>query len=183
MVYHPLEDSFLLQKWVAKFSKGKRVLDMGTGSGIQAITAFEAGAEKVIGADLDSKSVIKAGKNANARNARIEFRQSNLFSNIRSDEKFDLIIFNPPYLPYDENLPGDIDLSGGEVGNELSIEFLKQARDYLENGGFILLISSSISNPFEIFSNAESLGYVYEILEDTTLNMETLYCVKFELSE
>jgi len=46
-----------------------------------------------------------------------------------------------------------------------------------------LLISSSISNPFEIFSNAESLGYVYEILEDTTLNMETLYCVKFELSE
>lgn len=181
MVYKPHEDSFLMQKWVAKKSKNKIVLDMGTGSGIQAITAFESGAKKVLAVDIDSKALIEARKNAIQHNALIEFRGSDLFTNISDKEKFELIIFNPPYLPYDKNLPGDVDLSGGEVGNELSLKFLQKARDYLTENGTILLILSSISDPFYTFAQAKSLGYEYQVLDELTMNMETLYCVEFKI--
>ena len=181
MVYEPLEDSFLMQKWVSKLSNNRIVLDMGTGNGIQAITAYEAGAKKILAVDIDDKSLREARRNAIQRSALIEFRGSDLFSNINENERFDLIIFNPPYLPYDPNLPNGIDLSGGEVGNEMSIEFLKQARIHLNEKGKILLILSSISDPFQTFAEARSLGYKYRILDEQTLNMETLYCVKFKL--
>ena len=156
---------------------------MGTGNGIQAITAFEAGASRVVAVDIDPEAIKTAKQNSTKKNAVIDFRVSDLFSNIKKSEKFDLIIFNPPYLPKDEDSNIDVDLTGGEIGNELSIEFLKQAKDYLSENGFILLISSSISDPFEIFSNAKIMGYDYEIVEDVTLNMETLYCVKFKPSQ
>ncbi len=179
MVYEPLDDSFLLQKWVAKLSKDKEVLDMGTGNGIQAITAFENGAKRVVAVDIDPKAIDVAKANAAARGAKIRFIVSDLFSKVDKDEKFDLIIFNPPYLPYSEDLPNDIDLVGGKVGNELSIRFLKEAKNFLKEGGFVLLICSSISEPYEIFSTAKEYGYDVEVLEDETINMETLYCVKF----
>ena len=75
MIYDPEEDSFLLQKFVKKYSKGL-VLDMGTGSGIQAVTASE-NADKVIGLDI-SKEVIKYCKK-NIKTKNIEFFKSNLF--------------------------------------------------------------------------------------------------------
>ncbi|MBN1924043.1 MAG: methyltransferase [Nanoarchaeota archaeon] len=183
MVYEPLEDSFLLQKWVSKLCKDKVVLDMGTGSGIQAITAFQAGAKRVVAADLDREAILEAGKNFKAKNMPIRLVESDLFSNIDDNEKFDIIIFNPPYLPYDENLVGDVDLSGGEIGNELSIRFLSEAVKHLNPEGFILLILSSVSDPFGTFAESKALGYDYIILEEVNLNMESLYCAKFFLRE
>lgn len=180
MVYEPLEDSFLMQRWVERLVDGKSVLDVGTGSGIQAITAYNSGAKKVVAVDIDKKAIVEAKANAKAKNVVIDFRVSDLFNNIAAGEKFDIIIFNPPYLPADDALKNEgVDLSGGEIGNELGIKLLKFAKKYLTNKGFILLICSSLSNPFGTFNEAKLLGYNYEILEDLTLNMETLYCVKF----
>jgi release factor glutamine methyltransferase len=180
MVYSPREDCYLLKKWVSILSKGKKVLDMGTGSGIQAIAARAGGAARVLGVDKNKKAVELCKKNAEAAGfADIEFKHSDLFLEV--NENFDLIIFNPPYLPSEEHLSisKDYDLVGGEKGNELSIEFLKKAIEYLKDKGCILLICSSLSNPFEIFNYAKSFGYDYEILEEMRLDFETLYCVKF----
>ena len=127
MIYEPAEDSFLLQNFVKKYAKGI-VLDMGTGSGIQAKTAsFKA--DLVIGLDI-SKDVIKYCEK-NSKGSNIYFFKSNLFqifednfvyydkvdnkfevyekSRVENREKrrllvnkqikFDLIIFNSPYLP------------------------------------------------------------------------------------
>ncbi|MFA5303614.1 MAG: HemK2/MTQ2 family protein methyltransferase [Candidatus Nanoarchaeia archaeon] len=184
MVYSPREDSYLLKKWVSKLSKDKKVLDMGTGSGIQAIAAKASGAVIILGVDKNKKAVILAKKNAKeAGFSDIEFKHSDLF--LAVNEKFDLIVFNPPYLPNEEHLDigKDYDLVGGEKGNELSIEFLKQAVEYLNPKGCVLLICSSISDPFEIFSYAESFGYGYKILEELRLDFETLYCVKLWVKE
>ncbi|MFA5333491.1 MAG: HemK2/MTQ2 family protein methyltransferase [Candidatus Nanoarchaeia archaeon] len=184
MVYSPREDSYLLKKYVANYCKGKKVLDMGTGSGIQAIAAKAGGAARVLGVDKNKKAVILAKKNAKlAGFADIEFKFSDLF--LAVNEKFDLIVFNPPYLPNEEHLDisKDYDLIGGEKGNEVSIEFLKQAKEYLNPKGCVLIICSSISDPFEIFSYAESFGYSYEILEEFRLDFETLYCVKLWVKE
>jgi release factor glutamine methyltransferase len=184
MVYSPREDSYLLKNWVAKLSKGKKVLDMGTGSGILAITARTIGAIRVLGVDKNKNAVKLAKSNAKKIGFEdIEFKYSDLFFAV--NEKFDLIIFNPPYLPIEEHLTmdSDYDLVGGKKGNELSIEFLKQAVEYLKPKGFVLLICSSLSDPFEIFNYAKSFGYEYKILEEMRLNFETLYCVKFFIKE
>lgn len=179
MVYEASEDSFLLQRWVERLCPGKSVLDMGTGTGIIAITAARSGARRVVALDIDKFAIEQAKIAAKLKNVNVDFRVSDLFSSILEGETFDIIVFNPPYLPKDERLQGDVDLTGGEVGNELSVRFLKEAKTYLTKSGFILLICSSISNPLGTFNEAKAIGYDYEIIEELGLNLETLYCVKF----
>ena len=57
---------------------------------------------------------------------------SDLFENIKG--KFDLIIFNPPYLPEDSEEPEDSEIAttGGVKGNEIILRFLKEAKEYIE---------------------------------------------------
>ena len=97
-LYKPREDSFLLAEEIRKYisslkDKNIKVLDLGTGSGIQAETCMQAGIPKqnIITSDIN-KDAIK-----NLKTKGFASIHSNLFSNIK--RKFDLIIFNPPYLP------------------------------------------------------------------------------------
>ncbi len=138
-MYEPREDSYLLEKEVKRFAIGN-VLDIGTGSGIQALAA--AGCRKVrsvLAVDID-RGVIEACK-AGIRNAKITFLQSDLFSNVKG--KFDTIIFNPPYLPLDQ-VP-NIALDGGKHGYELTKRFLDSADEHLKTEGKILLLISSLT--------------------------------------
>src|SRR3989338_2565592 len=57
MIYEPKEDSFLLEKEVKDYSRGKVVLDMGAGSGILGIAALKSGAKSVVFADVDEEPV------------------------------------------------------------------------------------------------------------------------------
>jgi len=103
MIYKPAEDSYLLKGQLKNYIKpGMKILDMGTGSGIQAIEAKKLGAE-VLAADINPESIEPLKK------LNINAIQSDLFSNIK--EKFDLIIFNPPYLPEDPREPEDSKLA------------------------------------------------------------------------
>lgn len=139
MIYEPAEDSYLLQEQVKKYvKKGMKVLDMGTGSGIQALTALEKGAE-VTAADINPECV------EHLKKLGIQTIQSDLFQNITGS--FDLIIFNPPYLPLDPREPKDSQLSttGGKKGSETLNKFLKQARSHLKENGKILIVISSLT--------------------------------------
>ena len=97
MIYEPGEDSFLLAKYVEKFAKGN-VLDIGTGSGVQAENALKF-SKDVLAVDIDKKAVSYVKKRG------VKAKVSDLFSNVKG--KFDLIIFNPPYLP-DEELEDEL---------------------------------------------------------------------------
>ena len=77
MIYKPREDSFLLQKQVKKFAEG-RVLDMGTGSGVQAITAAES-AEYVLAVDVNPEAVECARKKG------LNVIQSDLFESVKGE--------------------------------------------------------------------------------------------------
>ena len=92
MIYIPQEDSFLLAKFVREYAKGK-VLDVGCGSGILIEAALEK-TKDVIGVDIDKESL------EYCKSKKLNVIYSDLFSNVKG--KFDLIIFNPPYLPEDE---------------------------------------------------------------------------------
>lgn len=136
MLYEPAEDSFLLQEQVRKYAKGK-VLDLGTGTGIQALTALEK-TKKVLAADINPEAVNHCKK------LGIKAIKSNLFQNIKG--KFDLIIFNPPYLPDDNlNLEDDKNYIGGGKGSEILEKFFSQAKKHLNKNGKILIVFSSLT--------------------------------------
>lgn len=173
MVYLPAEDSYLLQKWVEKLARGN-VLDMGTGTGIQAFTAAKK-ADKVIAVDVDPKA-IEYCNNAFHTFKNVEFKESELFSNV--DGKFDVIIFNPPYLPeskYDKN----IDVTGGKLGWETIESFLKEAKNHLKSKGFILMVFSSYTNKDKVLEIAENNKYKPKILQKKHISFEDLYVYQF----
>lgn len=164
MIYEPREDSYLLQKYVLNFAKGK-VLDMGTGSGIQAETALKK-TKNVLAIDIDPE-VVKYIKSK-----KINIIQSDLFSNVKG--KFDLIIFNPPYLPDDKQVK-DIALDGGKKGYELLERFLIQAKNYLKKDGKILILFSSLTKKNKVDKILKDNGYTFELLETQKLFFEELY--------
>lgn len=137
LIYQPAEDSYLLEKYVSKLAKNKSFLDMGAGSGIQSTAAIKANASSVLAADI-SQEVIK-----NLKKKKIPCIKSDLFKNIKG--KFDIIAFNPPYLPEDkrEDKESQLATTGGKRGDEITLKFLRQSVKHLNPGGFILLIVSS----------------------------------------
>ncbi|MBI2129048.1 methyltransferase [Candidatus Woesearchaeota archaeon] len=142
-MYEPQEDSLLLQEYVKKHAFGM-VLDVGAGSGIQAIEAAKKKVvKKVIAADIQ-KDVVDYLK-SKIKNKKIIAKQSDLFSNIKN-MKFDTIIFNPPYLPSDLKVK-DITIEGGKKGYEVIERFLSKANNYLKKDGIILMVFSSLTKP------------------------------------
>ncbi len=138
-VYEPSDDSFMLARTVKKFARGK-VLDMGTGSGIQAETAaLSKDVTSVLGVDIDREAIESCRKNI--PNGIVSFMKSNLFSEVK--EKFDTIIFNPPYLPKGHDGIEDLALIGGKRGWETIDSFIRTAGNYLNTNGKILLLFSS----------------------------------------
>jgi release factor glutamine methyltransferase len=138
-VYDPREDSFLLEKELIKYIKKYKpnsVLDLGTGTGIQAIAAKKNGVKTVVAADINPEAILCAKKNS--KNLDIDFIQSDLFSNIY--EKFNLIVFNTPYLPSEP--PLDPQWSGGKKFIE---KFLKESKKHLSPNGTVIFVHSSKS--------------------------------------
>lgn len=168
MIYSPREDSHLIAKEVSKYSREKKVLDMGTGSGILAKTAQKSGAKSVLASDINPEAVQEA------KNQGIPSIPSNLFSKIKGE--FDLITFNPPYLPKDSREPKDAELtnSGGKRGDELIIKFLKQAPKHLTHEGIILLLVSSLTPKNKITLLLKKLNLNYSILSSQKLFFEEL---------
>jgi release factor glutamine methyltransferase len=180
MIYSPAEDSYLLEKEVKKFSKNKRVLDIGSGSGIQAVAAINSGAKSVIATDIDKESLVHIRKIVKDNEYNIKIIKSNLFQNIKG--KFDLVIFNPPYLPLDDNEDKRSQLitTGGKMGDEITIKFLKQANNRLNNGGTILLLLSSLTPKDKILKLLSKNKMKHKIIASEKLFMEFLEVWKID---
>ena len=164
MIYEPSDDTFLLAEQVKKLVQGK-VLDLGTGSGYLAEIAIKKGCQ-VLAADINLECVTYCN------NKGIKTIQSDLFSDIK--DKFDYIIFNPPYLPEDENEDGESKLvtTGGKKGNEIIIKFFEQVKSYLNQNGQILILVSSLTPDVEkIF---KSNKFKYKLLSSKKLFFEEL---------
>ncbi len=168
MVYTPAEDSYLLEEQVKIFSKNKKVLDMGSGSGIQAKAAIQGGAKSVLAADINKKVI------AQLKKQKIRAVQSDLFNNVSG--KFDLIVFNPPYLPEDEREDKEsaLETTGGISGDEITLRFLIQSVNYLEKHGNILILLSSLTPKSKINQVIKMLNLKKTKISEKKLFMETL---------
>ena len=139
-IYEPREDSTMLEKHVRQYTKGK-VLDIGTGSGIQAIAAAQnKNVKSVLATDIQKEVVEYCKKNI--KNKKIRFLQSDLFDNVK--DRFETIIFNPPYLPQELKLK-DLTIEGGKKGYEVIERFLNNVNNFLKPDGTILIVFSSLT--------------------------------------
>ena len=147
-IYLPAEDSFLLlkvlEKEISKLIKKNQhpqFLEIGSGSGIILETVQKLGVQRehIYGADINQEAV------KHCQSLGFNCIYSNLFENVEG--KFDIIVFNPPYLPKDSREPVDSRLAttGGFSGSEIINEFLKQAENYLKENGRIFLLTSSLT--------------------------------------
>ncbi len=145
------ETEILVRKAVEIIEKYgfKSVLDMCTGSGIIACMIAKLTASTVIGSDISTEAIEVAFKNMENLGLfnRALFRKSDLFSKIREDEKFDMIVSNPPYIPYSQKstiqkevtFEPDIALyTRDSDGLEFYKRIISEAPVYLNNGGFLM---------------------------------------------
>jgi release factor glutamine methyltransferase len=124
-----------------------RILDIGTGSGILAVTlALETGAQ-TYATDLSSKALAIAGGNASKLGAHCGFAQCDLGSAF-ADGSFDLIVSNPPYIESAEigTLQREVRewepreaLDGGASGLEIYARLIPEAARLLRPGGWLIL--------------------------------------------
>jgi release factor glutamine methyltransferase len=154
-VYEPAEDSFLFAENLP-VGTGGRVVDMGTGCGILGVIAATK-ADEVVAVDINPYAVRCAKENAELNHVaeKMSFVQGDLFSSIRAGERFDLVLFNAPYLPSDDE---DEDSwlarswTGGVSGRNVIDRFISGAPKHLEPNGEILLVQSTLSDVEETLS-------------------------------
>lgn len=124
------------------------MLDLCTGSGHLAILSSKfLNCNKVIASDICDKAIEIAKLNASLNNSKINVIQSNLFSKINKNSKFDIIISNPPYvlsknmkkLPDEYRKEPKIALDGGFEGISLVEKIINQAQNYLSKTGILIL--------------------------------------------
>jgi release factor glutamine methyltransferase len=172
-VYDPGEDSFmLLDAAVAEVRPGERVLEVGTGSGI--VSLFLKDRARVVATDVSPDA---------ARNARangVEVVRADLSHGICGP--FDVVIFNPPYLPTasDERLPSWLNnaFDGGPTGREVIARFLQDAGGLLPPCGRVLTVISSLTGIDEVTDMYRSHGFDVRKVSSMKVPFETLVVLK-----
>ena len=172
-VYQPESDTFLLLKAAMNEVKsGDRILEVGTGSGF--ISCELAKISGVIATDINPHAAHAA------HNAGIDVVRTDLFMGIRGP--FDLILFNPPYLPTrpEERMDDWLEyaLDGGESGRAVIERFFQNIGDILAPDGRILLLISSLTGPGEVQELFAGLGYSSGIVMQQVVEDEMLYVFK-----
>ena len=84
------------------FDRKVDILDIGTGSGCIAITLNKELDSNVTAVDISDKALDVARENNKINNTNVNFYKSDVFSNV--NDKYDVIISNPPYIAYDEKI-------------------------------------------------------------------------------
>ncbi|ACX73161.1 methylase [Methanocaldococcus vulcanius M7] len=178
-VYEPAEDTFLLLKNIVDV-ENKEVLEIGVGTGIISIACAKRGAKKVVGVDINPFAVNLALENAKLNNVNnVSFIKSDLFENVRGE--FDVILFNPPYLPTldEDKLEGNIDyaFNGGKSGREVLNRFLEEVGDYLKEGGVVQILQSSLTGEEETISMLKQLGFDVKVVDRLKIPFEELMVI------
>jgi HemK-related putative methylase len=209
-VYAPSDDTYLIIDYFNEcinenyfdgldIKKIKKILDMGTGTGIIALFLREVKkrvidfSPQIFASDILENSIKCAELNESSNNfeKNITFIQSDMFKKFPANLKnsFNVIIFNPPYLPslkYNKNerVKKGIDSSwnGGEKGFEIFIEFISQVKSFLDlsKNFYIYYISSSVVNIQSLIEQVEKYGFKNTILKKKHVFFEDIILNRLE---
>lgn len=145
------ETEILVRKAIEIINKNdlKAALDVGTGSGCIACMIAKYTDCRVIGLDISTDALNTALDNASRLNLfnKAIFRKSDIFSNVKPDESFDIIVSNPPYIPPSEkeNIQKEVTFdpenalyTTDEKGLEFYEKITSGAPKILNKGGYLL---------------------------------------------
>lgn len=141
----PRQDTEILVEEVLKVSKGKKILDICTGSGCIIISLDKlSDIESGLGVDISEKALTVARKNGKELDSKVTFMQSDIYSQITGT--YDIIVSNPPYIPSSDILTlmeevrvhePMIALDGEEDGLYFYKMICNHLKDFLVPGGYV----------------------------------------------
>ncbi|MEI8330843.1 MAG: HemK2/MTQ2 family protein methyltransferase [Methanomicrobiales archaeon] len=172
-VYQPEADTYLLLD-VARYEvkPGDRVLEIGTGSGL--ISRELALVTDVVATDINPHAALCV------RGLGVDVVRGNLFAGIRGI--FDLILFNPPYLPTqpEERIEDWLEyaLDGGESGRVVIERFAADVEGVLAPRGRILLLISSLTGLTEVTNLFLRYGFATWVAKEEIIEDEVLYVLR-----
>ena len=158
------------------FNRKVNILDIGTGSGCIAITLNKEIISSVDAVDISDRALDIAIKNNILNKTNVNFFKSDVFSNVNN--KYDVIISNPPYIAYDEkimdivyNNEPHLALFADNNGLYFYDKILKECKNYL-NDKFLIA--------FEIgYKQGDDIKYLaYKYLDDIEVVVEKDYSDK-----
>jgi HemK-related putative methylase len=151
-----------------------KVLDLGCGSGIGAVTAAKR-TEHVVAADINPHAVRCTRINALLNEADIEVVESDLFSALEG-KRFDVVLFNPPFYRGEAKEP----LDHAWKATDTLERFAEQLPDHLEEGGCAYVIFSSDGDVEGLLAALGSKNLRVEVLEELDLINEILILYRVE---
>ena len=172
-VYDPAEDSYLLADAAVNYAQtGMRVLEIGTGTGFVSSVLHANVNVDLMATDINPHAAKCAKSNG------IEVMRTDMFDGLKAEPCFDMIIFNPPYLPTsdDEKVPGWLNYAfdGGSDGRMAVERFLDNVCEYLVSDGIILLLVSSLTGIEYVSSRMGALSFDVEIVGREKCSFEEL---------
>ena len=162
--YLPAEDTYLLRDSLEQFS-GESCLEIGFGSG----AVLEGAAKRfklAVGTDVmgreEARLALGSGGDLVLADGAKCFR----------DGAFDLVFFNPPYLPSAKI--EDVVVDGGPTGTEVAVSFLEEAMRVLRDEGTVVALLSDEGDVGAFLSHCHNLGLAVESIAEKRVFYETL---------
>jgi release factor glutamine methyltransferase len=158
-------------------TRGRRVADLCTGSGVVAIAAATGGAESVLAVDVCPRAIRATRANAATAGAQIHTLRGS-WARAAEFGPFDLILCNPPYVPEDDapleaalvDAGPPLAYNGGPTGRLVLDPLCASAFDLLDDGGRILIVQSEFADPDRTVSLLKKSGLQTRVAVTQTID-------------
>ena len=187
-VYGPAEDSFFLLDSI-DIDAEHTVLEIGTGCGLIALACAAEGAS-VLCTDINPYAITLVQKNIKENQhlliGSVQIIQSDMFSAVKQDQRFDRIIFNPPYLPEcsQSPLPNsywlDAATLGGKDGLTQTKRFIQGIKSHLLDTGFAITLISSQSSSVSLQNLLRNTDLSHKKIKTYRFHDERLFIYRFQ---
>ena len=176
-VFWEPDDTISLRKLIVDsgIADGRSVLEIGTGTGLISLVCLQHGATRVTATDINPAAVANARYNAamleldqNLEVRQVDKAEPGAFAMIDDDERYDLIISNPPWENGSIETPADFAFY--DPGFALMDSLLDGLPTHLKPGGRCLLAYGHVPAITRLLSKAESMGYQTKVLDDRELD-------------
>lgn len=173
------ETELLVRKAVEiiKQNNFTQILDMCTGSGCIACMVAKLTNAQAVGADISTEAIHTAFSNMEKFELynRALFRKSDVYSKIREDERFDMIVSNPPYIAprFKQSIQQEVTFepeialyTQDEKGLEFYQKITQGAPEFLNKGGY-LLFELGLGQSFDVAQIMKESGFTeIQVLKD-----------------